>query len=64
MISDPSDYDAAATVLLLYHTFGPNERRGVRQDSLIYQTLGDYGIDLYKVIFDKNNKRDRNQTFF
>lgn len=55
-IKKPSEHEVAATVLLLYHSFGPSKEKPVDPESVIYQRLGDDGMDLYKCIFDNNNK--------
>jgi hypothetical protein len=66
-----SDFEVAATVILLYHRFGPSyqsysvdsEGRKVKpmqppraKDTLISQALGDEGMRVFKHIFDTNSK--------
>ena len=71
-----SDFEVAATVLLLYHSFGPstqnkvnkehkkaNPEKPITKPSLIYEHLGDDGMRLFKLIFE-NNSKDLVQRFF
>ena len=58
-IKNPSKYEVAVVVILLYHTFGhknvANEIRRCSADSEVYKILGDEGMVLYKLIFDNNS---------
>ena len=54
-------FEVAATVLLLYHSFGPSELKKANQFFL--DILGDEGIKYFKLIFDNNNK-DLVKNFF
>lgn len=60
---DVTDFEVAAVVLLLYHSFGPSELKKPSADSIIYQQLGDDGMLLFKLIFDNNNKELINMFF-
>ena len=51
-------YERCAVALLLYPAFGPTETHDPSEtNSAIYQALGDEGMDLYKKIFENNNKQ-------
>jgi len=54
--SNITEHQVAIVNLLLYHSFGPSAKKGVNQDSIIYQLLGDEGMRLFKQIFDNNSK--------
>ena len=61
---EPSDFQIAAMVILLYHAFGPTHEYNCSPDSIIYQHLGDDGMKLYKLIFDNNSKEQVELFFF
>lgn len=54
----------SATVLLLYSSFGPTESNQDHfRETILYRELGDSGMNMYKRIFDTNNK-DTVREFF
>jgi len=61
-IEEPTDFEVAATVLLIYPAFGPSLQRRDKamkpkfKDSLIPKLLQDDGIKLFKQIFVNNSK--------
>lgn len=54
--TSPTEFEVAAIVLLLYHSFGPSKGKPIDRDSPIFLALSDEGILRYKCIFDNNNK--------
>lgn len=62
-LKNVSEYEVAATNLLLYHSFGPSKKKPVDQTSIIYKQLLDDGIDLFKCIFDNNSKESVERFF-
>ena len=52
-----TEFEVAAIVLLLYHSFGPSKGKPMDRNSLIFLALLDEGIVRYKCIFDNNNKQ-------
>jgi hypothetical protein len=49
--------EICAVNLLLYSQFGPtNKKANQSKDSIIYKHIGDHGMQMYKLIFDNNNK--------
>jgi len=52
-----TDYEVAATILLLYHSFGPSKGKKVNVNSFIYRQLGEQGMTVYKRIFDNNSNK-------
>jgi type III secretory pathway component EscR len=49
--------EICAVNLLLYSQFGPTTKKANQsKDSIIYRHIGDQGMQMYKLIFDNNNK--------
>lgn len=58
----PTEYETAAVILLLYPSLGPSKKYTAEQ-SFIASTLGEQGLVIYKSIFDNNRKELITQFF-
>jgi len=63
-----TDKEVAACILMLYPAFGPSSgtdaKKAFDKKSLIFQCLGDEGMELYKTMITDNNNEKSREKFF
>ena len=56
-LANATDYEISAVVVMLYPAYGPSKTKKTPIKTIFSDSLGDEGMEIFKKVFDNNNKQ-------